>query len=538
MSAGFYQPFHPMALRDAISDQAAEWLLSKLGSNGNLSSDSRRVGRGDGFLSRSGKSSKAGDYVEAAIAAGAAAIVLPAADDASAIEPIAAKVPTLRVPRLSERMGMIASAFYGRPSMALQLIAITGTNGKSTVTAALAHALARAGIQSAAVGTLGIGVFPSGCDQGFMPTWDSRFTDGLTTPDAVDLQRALRHLQSRGVRAVCLEASSIGIEQGRLRGCAVKVAAFTNLSHDHLDLHGSMQAYAKAKSYLFESPSLDAIVINTDDDYAATMWKTDDPHIARIAIGSKTPTNAHTAIHAKTSIATQEGWRLTLEGSGKAADLSGDVTLPVYGRHNIENALVVAGCLLALKIDASTIRQSLAEFSLPPGRLQMVSRPASPWVCVDYAHSPDALARVLEALRPLATMRGGQLICLFGCGGDRDPAKRPVMGRIAAELADQVVLTSDNPRSESPEVILDAIASGVSAAHQVKVSRQSDRALAIAQTIARAQPQDLILLAGKGHENSQKIGDQEILFSDVDHARRAIDAWLPSAARSQGVAHA
>lgn len=538
MSAGFYQPFHPMALRDAIADQAAQWLSSQLSNAANLSADSRRVGRGDGFLARPGKASKATDYVDAAIAAGAAAVVLPAADDAVAIESVAGKVPTLRVPRLVERMGMIASAYYGRPSMAVQLIAITGTNGKSTVTAALAYALARAGVQSAAVGTLGIGVFPAGCDAGFTPTWDGRFTDGLTTPDAVDLQRALRHLQARGVKAVCLEASSIGIEQGRLRGCAVKVAAYTNLSHDHLDLHGSMQAYAKAKSYLFESPSLDAIVVNTDDDYATAMWKSDDPHIARIAIGNKIPSNAHSSIRAAMSQQTEAGWRLTLEGTGKAADLSGDVTLPVYGRHNVENALVVAGCLLALKMDLPTILQSLTEFSLPPGRLQMIAGQAAPWVFVDYAHSPDALARVLEALRPLAHMRGGQLICLFGCGGDRDPVKRPMMGKIAADLADQVVLTSDNPRTESPEAILDAIESGVPSAHVQKVSRQSDRALAIAQTIARAQLQDVILLAGKGHENFQKIGDQEILFSDVDHARRALDAWVPAASSRQGVAHA
>lgn len=537
MSAGFYQPLHPLALRDAISDQAAQWLSEHLPASANLCADSRRLTRGDGFLARPGKSTKATDYVESAIAAGASAIVLPADDNAAAIEPVAAKVPTLRVPRLAERMGMIASVFYGRPSMAIQLIAITGTNGKSTVTAALAHALARAGLQSAAVGTLGVGVFPAGCDAGFMPVWDDRFTAGLTTPDPVDLQRTLRHLQSRGVRAVCLEASSIGIVQGRLRGCAIKVAAYTNLSHDHLDLHGSMQAYAKAKSYLFESPSLDAIVINTDDDYSMTMWKADDPHIARIGIGSKIPENAHASLQATIAQPTEHGWQLTLHGTGKAAGLDGVVALPVYGRHNVDNALLVAGCLLALKMDAPTIFHSLAEFSLPPGRLQMITSPSAPWGCVDYAHSPDALSRVLEALRPLITMRGGRLICLFGCGGDRDPVKRPMMGRVAAELADQVVLTSDNPRSEPPEVILDAIQSGVPTALAHKVTRQSDRALAIAQAIARAQPADLVLLAGKGHENYQKIGDQEILFSDVDHARRAIDAWTPLTT-GLGVAHA
>jgi UDP-N-acetylmuramoyl-L-alanyl-D-glutamate--2,6-diaminopimelate ligase len=385
---------------------------------------------------------------------------------------------------------------------------------------------------------LGTGIFPAGCEKDFVPAWDDRLTNGLTTPDPVDLQRLLRDLQLRGVQVVTLEASSIGIAQGRLRGCAIKIAGFTNLSHDHLDLHGSMQEYAKAKSYLFESPSLDAVVINTDDHYAMAMWKADEPHISRIAIGTTVPSNAHLSLRASDAQASERGWHLRVHGSGKAAELSGPVDLPVYGRHNIDNAMVVAGCLVALKIDPSTIRKSLSEFVLPPGRLQMIVKENAPWACIDYAHSPDALARVLEALRPLTDVRRGRLVCIFGCGGDRDAGKRPVMGEVAARLADWVVLTSDNPRSESAEIILDAIESGVPAPLAHKVSRQSDRALAIAQTIARASDRDLILVAGKGHENYQIVGDLEILFSDADHARRAVDAWGLATNGDRGFAHA
>jgi UDP-N-acetylmuramoyl-L-alanyl-D-glutamate--2,6-diaminopimelate ligase len=539
VSAGFYQPMHPMALRDALSDKAGDWLKSKLAGTAQLTADSRRVTRGDGFLARAGAHADGSAYVDAAIAAGAAAIVLPAADDAQDIEEMHAMVPTIRVPRLTDRMGMIAAAFYGRPSMGLQLIAITGTNGKSTTTAALAYALGRAGLTSAAIGTLGVAIFPAGCDQEIHPTWDQRFTNGLTTPDPVDLQRLLRHLQSQGVGAVALEASSIGIEQGRLRGCTIKVAAYTNLSHDHIDIHGSMEAYAKAKSLLFESPSLDAIVINTDDPYADAMWKSDDPHIARIAIGNRRPANAHSSITVTEAKLSENGWQLRIHGSGKGAGLTGAAYLPVFGRYNIDNAMIVAGCLLALKMDAAVIQTSISEFRLPPGRLQMLRPDHAPWVCIDYAHSPDALSVVLEALRPVVIQRGGKLVCVFGCGGDRDPAKRPMMGRISSALADKTVLTSDNPRTESPETILDAIVAGVPSDLRPKVDRQSDRALAIAQTISRADAHDIILIAGKGHERYQKIGTQEILFSDWDHAQRALNAWQQDAAhRAQGAAHA
>lgn len=526
MTLATRQPLHPMALRDVVADRAAAWLSERLGPHGELSSDSRRIHAGDGFLARAGRNTQADAHVQHAIAAGAAAIVMDAHDDIDGVEEIAGTVPTLRVSRLSARMGMVASAFYGRPSMAMQLIAVTGTNGKSTVTSALGHALARSGITTAVIGTLGLGIYPAGCDQGFLPTWDEHVTGSLTTPDAVDLQRVLHSLRVRSITTVAIEASSIGLEQGRLQGCAIKVAAFTNLSRDHLDVHGTMQAYANAKALLFESPSLGAIVVNTDAEYAMQMWQADDPRVERIAIGSHVPANAHAALSIRQAQATLSGWDLDLAGSGKARELSRHVRLPVHGRHNVDNALIVAGCMLAMRLDADVIGTRLEEFILPPGRLQMVMRDRGPWACVDYAHSPDALARVLAALRPIAQARGGALVCVFGCGGDRDSGKRPLMGEVAARDADRVMLTSDNPRSESPEAILDGIAAGVPAALRSKVSRQPDRALAIAQAIAKAGEHDIVLIAGKGHEQTQLIGSDVIAFSDAAHAQRAIDGWL------------
>ncbi len=535
MSPSLVKPLHPLSLREQIADQAAQWLADHLSRGANLWSDSRRVMPGDGFLARSGRQGSAQEFATQAIHAGASAVVIDGGDEVDAIESIAAAVPMIRVPKLASRLGMIASAFYGRPSMSMQIIAVTGTNGKSTVTTALAHDLARSGIATAAVGTLGVGVFPAGCDASCMPIWDTESTAGLTTPDPVDLQRVLYHLRTRGVSAVALEASSIGLMQGRLQGCAIKVAAFTNLSHDHLDIHGSMQAYAQAKALLFAAPSLGAMVVNTDDDYANIMWQAHESNVDRIAVGQHAPRNAHVHLCLKQATPSLSGWDMILSGTGEAVDLSGPVHLPVVGRHNVDNAMIVAGCLLAMSIDSSVVRERLCEFQLPPGRLQMIVRSKGPWACVDYAHSPDALQRVLEALRPLVRERGGELICIFGCGGDRDAAKRPAMGRIAVEYADRVVMTSDNPRHESAEDILDQIASGVPEGERHRVMRQSDRALAIAQAIGRAQPHDVVVIAGKGHEQTQTIGSEHLLFSDADHALRAIEGWI--AARA-GVVHA
>lgn len=515
---------HPLSLREAVADEAAQWLMQRLGKGARLCSDTRKLGPGDGFIARPGKNFSSAALAVKAMEAGAAAIIVDGlGDDGRPVE-IPGAVARLEVPRLSERVGMIASAYYGRPSMTLQLIAVTGTNGKTTVSFSLAHALARSGITSAAVGTLGVGIFPAGCPQEFTPIWSDAATKGLTTPDAVDLQTLLEELKRQSVKAVVLEASSIGLMQGRLQGCAIKLAAFTNLSHDHLDIHGDMQSYAKAKALLFASPALGAAVINIDDPYGMSMWQTPEQVVDRIAIGRELPGNAHSGLQAA-ALANAQGMALTITGKNKALPLSGEVQLPVHGQHNVENALVIAGCLWAMELEPEEIRKRLAELRLPPGRLEMVTGQRGPTACIDYAHSPIALQSALQALRPVAQARGGSLACVFGCGGDRDAAKRPLMGEVASRLADRVVITSDNPRSEDPDKIIAAIAAGVPASFQSRVRQEVDRGKAITQALAQAHENDVVLIAGKGHESSQAIGSQKVFFSDLACAKQALENW-------------
>jgi UDP-N-acetylmuramyl-tripeptide synthetase len=516
---------HPLSLRESVADEAAQWLIRCLGKNANLRSDTRKIQPGDGFIARPGKNFSSAQLAVKAVEAGAAAIIVDGLGENGRPVEIPGAVPRLEVPQLTQRVGLIASAFYGRPSMALQIVAVTGTNGKTTVSFSLAHALARSGLASAAVGTLGVGIFPSNCPQDFMPAWSDRETNGLTTPDAVELQTLLHELKQQSVKAVVLEASSIGLVQGRLQGCAIKVAAFTNLSHDHLDIHKTIENYANAKALLFTAPTLASVVINLDDPFGMQMWQVPEQVVNRIGIGRELASNAHGGLQATAVCAHQNGTALTIEGKGKTSALSGNVQIPVHGLHNVENALVIAGCLWAMKLEPEEIHARLGELRLPPGRLQMIDTINGPLVCIDYAHSPVALQSALQALRPLAQARKGNLICVFGCGGDRDAAKRPLMGEVASRLADGVLITSDNPRSEDPQKIINAIVSGVSANLGGQVHQQIDRACAIAQAIAQAQAPDVVLIAGKGHETSQWIGSQRLSFSDHEHALQALEAW-------------
>ncbi len=515
---------HPLSLRESVADEAAQWLARILGKGAKLRSDTRKIQPGDGFIARPGKNFSSAALAAKAMEAGAAAIIVDGLGENARPAEIAGAVPRLEVPELAKRAGMIASTFYARPSMTMQLIAVTGTNGKTTVSFSLAHALARSGIASAAVGTLGVGVFPAGCAQGFSPSWSDSATNGLTTPDAVDLQTLLFELKQQSIKAVVLEASSIGLEQGRLQGCAIKVAAFTNLSHDHLDIHGTMENYAKAKALLFACPTLGAAVINIDDPYGMSMWQTPEQVVDRIAIGRELPLNAHSGLQAE-AVANAQGMALTLTGKNKAQALSGNVQLPVHGEHNVENALIIAGCLWAMELEPEEIRKRLAELRLPPGRLEIVTAQGGPMACIDYAHSPIALQSALRALRPVAQARGGSLACVFGCGGDRDAAKRPLMGEVASRLADRVVITSDNPRSEDPQKIIAAIAAGVPVNFQSRVQQEVERGKAIAHAISQANESDVVLIAGKGHELSQTIGTEKISFSDLACAKQALETW-------------
>ncbi len=538
--------FHPLSLRESMADEIANRLRQHLGPKANLSSDSRTLAPGDGLIARDGQHFSLSQIIGLALTQGAKAIVMESAEDSDELQVLPPEnisagtdVLVLGVPKLAFRVGMIASAFYSRPSMTLPVIAVTGTNGKSTVSAALGYAIARLGEPSAVIGTLGLGRFPAKCAHGFQPSWDAQATGGLTTPDSVTLHRLLHQLSLEGCRAVVLEASSIGLIQGRLQGLAVKTAAFTNLSHDHLDLHGTLENYSQAKALLFEAPTLGTMVVNTDDPHGLRMWQAADRHVNRWAIGANPPDDAHASLRPEAVRLKNEGLYFDLHALGKAVDLFGPIQLPVVGHHNIQNALVVASCLMSMKFDPALIREQLGEFQLPPGRLEMLKPDQAPWAVIDYAHTPDALAHVLKALRELALQRQGQLICVFGCGGDRDRAKRPLMGQIAVREADQVVMTSDNPRHEDAEQIMDEIASGIPAALQSKVTREADRALAIGRAFDMARRSDIVLVAGKGHEQTQQLGDQCITFSDRDHAAAAIDRWAHSQHHVRGdTAHA
>ena len=476
--------------QDPTSQAAADWLRQRLPTGARLTADSREVRAGDVFFAWPGGTVDGRRYCSTARAAGAAALVVEAdgwtsfTDEPSADEPSVAVLP---VADLRRRAGPIASAWLGHPSQQLTVVAVTGTNGKTSCTHWIAAGCnARAGSDRAAlVGTLGAGL-PGRLDPGTR----------LTTPDPLQFQQVLAGFAASGIDVVAIEASSIGLAQHRLDGTRIAVAVMTNLTRDHLDVHGTLQAYAEAKARLFDWPGLDAAVVNLDDPVAAAMLERVGPGVRRIGytLAGATGSNAHpsTAGRLDVVLSAEAMPDPAVARPGEFLLVIGDQRLPVrlalLGNFNRGNALAVAGVWLALGWSPEAIADALAGLEPVPGRLQMVGAPddvSRPLLVIDYAHTPDALSNVLEALRPVTAARGGKLWCLFGAGGDRDRGKRPVMSEAAAGQADVVVLTSDNPRSEDPQAIL------------------AD------------------LLAGKGHEDYQEIAGVRLPFSDLDVARAA-----------------
>ena len=370
----------------------------------------------------------------------------------------------------------------------------------------LAQALTALGQRCALIGTLGIGT-----------PGDALRGGGLTTPDAVQLQQALHDFAADGFAACAIEASSIGLHEHRLAGTHIEVALFTNLTQDHLDYHGDMAAYWNAKRALFAWPGLKAAVVNIDDAHGAALADAlrvhKVPQLWTVSLQQPARLRASGLHHDDGGLAfelCEAGQRLALRSA-------------LIGEYNVSNLLAVIGGLRALGVPLAEAAAACAVLSSVPGRMQRVESPrAGPEVVVDYAHSPDALEKALIALRPFATQRGGRLWAVFGCGGNRDTAKRPLMGAIAQRLADRVVLTSDNPRHEAPAAILAQIRAGLSGdAHAVKVIE--DRRAAIATSVREAAPADVILLAGKGHEDYQEIAGVKQPFSDVAEARKALE---------------
>lgn len=499
-------------------NRVLQWLHERVGSEAHLSLDSRALQPGDVFLACPGQQSDGRSYIGAAVRAGAGAIVYEAEGlgEAQQAALAALAVPSLGVSGLRQQLGALADAWYGHPSRDLEVIAVTGTNGKTTSTHWIAQALNSQGVSCGIIGTLGVRL-PDGMIE----------TTGLTTPDVVTMHRALRTLLDAGAEAVAIEASSIGLEQGRLDGVTISVAAFTNLSQDHLDVHGTMQAYERAKQILFELPGLQSAVINFDDPagrrFAEVTQALEVIGCCRETDVASLPEKLQTfTLMRATGVQfTEAGSQFMLEGNGSQVSIQSRFA----GSYNIDNMLLVAGVMYARGWSLQRVASALAALQPVPGRLESVESPFGkrhPWILVDYAHTPDALRVMLAALRPAAQARGGRLWCVFGCGGNRDAGKRPLMGAAVAAAADVAVITSDNPRDEQPEAIIDQIVRGMPGDSLKKAVIEVERARAIMRAIWAAQPEDVVLLAGKGHETTQEVAGREIPFSDREWARLAL----------------
>jgi UDP-N-acetylmuramoyl-L-alanyl-D-glutamate--2,6-diaminopimelate ligase len=468
-----------------------------------LVNDSRRVQPGDIFVAYPGERVDGRDFIAHAVSAGAAAVLWES--DGYQWTPQCA-APNIDVRGLRVLAGEIAGELAGNPSRELWMVGVTGTNGKTSCSQWIAAALTQLGRPTAVVGTLGHG-FPGALT-----------ALANTTPDAIALHSMLRHYRDKGAQCAAMEVSSHGLAQDRLSGVRFDVALFTNLTRDHLDYHGDMRSYGEAKARLFDWPGLACAVINIDDEFGRRL-------VARLEGGE---TQIITYGLAGGTIA---GHRLDLDRFGLELEIrtpwgAGKLTSRLLGAYNAANLLGVLGVLLASDVSLQPALDVLAQLLPVEGRMQALGGGDQPLVVVDYAHTPDALEQVLIALR--AHLRSGKLVLVFGCGGDRDRGKRPAMGEIASRLADRVVVTSDNPRSEQPQSIIDQIVAGARGA----VRCIPDRAAAIATAIREAESDDVILLAGKGHERWQEIGSTRLPFSDADIAQRCLQAWQRSAGRS------
>jgi UDP-N-acetylmuramoyl-L-alanyl-D-glutamate--2,6-diaminopimelate ligase len=481
-----------MLTRLKSPEAAARWLSEWC--TGTLRTDSRAVQPGDAFIAWPGYARDGREFVAAALAAGAATCLVEDAE-VERFGFVDARVASL--PELKARTGAIAAAYFGQPTRSLDVIAVTGTNGKTSSAWWIAQASALLGKRCGVVGTLGIGEPPA------------LEYNGLTTPDPVLLQAAFARMRDGSFAACAIEASSIGIVEGRLAGSEIRVAIFTNFTQDHLDYHGSMDAYWAAKRQLLGFPGLRAAVLNLDDPkIAALATELQDLDVWTVGIEREARLVAR-GLHY-----TAEGLAFPLSDGAESMT----VQTGLIGDYNASNLLGVAAALRAQGHALADVARVLGQVTPVPGRMQRVGHGRElPQVVVDYAHTPDALDKALSALQGLATARGGQLWCVFGCGGDRDRGKRPQMGAIAARLAGEVVVTSDNPRTEEPARILADITAGALAARVIE-----DRAEAIRAAVLEAAARDIVLIAGKGHEDYQEVQGVRRPFSDVERARAAL----------------
>ncbi len=479
-----------------------------------LVTDSRRVQPGDVFFAYPVGDGDGRNFIKQAIAQGAAAILYEEKEFVWGSDLL---VPHLAVTNLLWQSGFIASSYLKQPDAAMNVMAVTGTNGKTSCTNWLARAVSSLGTQACVIGTLGIATVKNGSVGEFDVT-------GFTTPDAVQLHQKLAAQREQGTGAVAIEASSIGLDQGRMNGLHVDVAIFTNLTRDHLDFHGDMANYEAAKQKLFAWPNLQAAVLNLDDEAGVRL--------AQFCLERGIKTCGY-AIDA-TDLAKQFGEQIALLNASNLRNYhggtsfhldspfgSGTVKTQMIGRFNVSNILAVLGALFVKGVAWRDALHAVEQLTAVAGRMEQLSSPGRVLVIIDYAHTPDALEKTLANLQEVARERQGKLWCVFGCGGDRDPGKRPVMGKIA-ELADEIMVTSDNPRSEEPEKIIAEIVAGFTPGRTPAPMLEPARAKAILFAIKNAAKNDVVLLAGKGHEAYQEIKGKKLLFSDIDHANIAL----------------
>lgn len=457
-----------------------------------VKNDSRQINPGDLFIAYPGAAADGRLFMDKAVSLGAIAVVYEPANFPSSCS-LPSSVPCVAIPHLAEQLAEIAKRFYANPSQSLNVTGVTGTNGKTTIAYQLAQAHYLLGQESAYIGTIGQGNVSQ------LKPLDN------TTPDALCLQRLLHQYQEQHIKQVCMEVSSHALSQRRVDAIEFNQAIFTNLTLDHLDYHHTMEAYGSAKALLFATPSLEWAIINQDDAYHQLMSAAVKPHVKKITYG----------IHQDCDVKAVD-WRIDIHGTDievRSPWGTHQLHIQALGEFNIYNSLAIFTSLLANGYSTDKVIQVMTELKAAPGRMEIVTN--SPYVLVDYAHTPDALENVLVTLSQL---KKGRLWVVFGCGGDRDKTKRPIMGKAASLHADKVVITSDNPRSEDPEVIVEEIAEGI--ANSVDVIKVINREDAIAHALDKASKDDIILIAGKGHEAYQQIGSVKHAFSDQEVVRK------------------